>query len=1131
MKKKCIVLSAIIALLSAVTMSHAGLVGDVNGDGVINLGDGIMSIQAMSGFDNNPVIINDVNKDSKIGSEEAIYTFQTIAQIRNYLEKKWKTDQVFETPESVLYDPVNHVLYVSNIKGGPMEMDGNGYISKLSVEGQVITQKWVQGLNAPKGMGIKGNRLYVSDINQLVEIDISNGTILNRFDAQGATFLNDVAVDTASGIVYVTDSSSNAIFALNNGTFAQWMQDNTQLDGVNGMVVKGNQLIVGTCGFIKSITIADKTITNLASTFNDCVDGIVIDTDGNFLVSNWDGRIYAIDANFNTIKLMDTQTENIQTADIGYFPNEKLLLIPTFGDNRVVAYQYRTKPNDGNLSAKVKTTRDDKGVWFISGSENAALFNIFEAMGYAVAQDRLWQMEKFRRAARGTLAEIFGAGDNNQFLTQDIYMRTIGYSDQELKDAYERLDDETRTMINGYLAGVNRRIAEVKANPDILPYEFKAIGVRLQINFVPSDWTYHDLLAWTALFQRNFDPEAIGGASPVQIQNAALYQTLITKFPLDGAKMFADLRVINDPDALTYIPIYPGRRGSNPAEMTIPTYENVPDIREAVDNITQTLDTVTETLKKINAFVKMGSYAWTVAGTKTASGNPILYSGPQMGFSVPSIIMEGSIRAGGLEVSGMALPGSPGIFIGRTPHHAWSAQVGHAHTTDYYLEPSTAVDARSPHRIEVIKVAGSNNITLPVYRTAHGPVINPMPFDPTKVSATNPIISWKYAHWNYELGANKALMMFAKAKNMDEFGAAMPYIGVSMHFCYADKDGNIAYWMSGRDPVRPLGEWRLPQGFIPTATPLEWDANTIKSFVNDRNTPQGYYAGWNNKAVATYDSGYNTFSYMFGPFHRAHVIDEYLTSHNQLTFEQVRDLALNIAATDSFGYGGNPWKFVETYFKDAIGREERTETYKAELDLLDAWDGHMVDGGQEGWASNTIRSDAWVLMDQWIKESIRLTFADELGDLYSKEPYQNLFNIMIRAFKGNQSAVKPNYNWFQNKTDHNAPQTADKIIVAALQKTLNDLGTRPWNKARGTIPYNHDILGKVHEMPFASRSTYGQCIEFNSNGPVRIESFFPLGESGNILMQSNFSPEFDSNFFSMAPLYDSFKYRNFPLFQ
>jgi len=117
----------------------------------------------------------------------------------------------------------------------------------------------------------------------------------------------------------------------------------------------------------------------------------------------------------------------------------------------------------------------------------------------------------------------------------------------------------------------------------------------------------------------------------------------------------------------------------------------------------------------------------------------------------------------------------------------------------------------------------------------------------------------------------------------------------------------------------------------------------------------------------------NNLGYSFGPAHRAHVIKEYLDSHDGLTYEQIRDLALLIATTDSFGGGGNPWELVADPFRAAVAANPSNDRVAAVV-LLDAWDGHFVAGGPSEWVAGTLRSDAWVLQDAWIREVVRLTF-------------------------------------------------------------------------------------------------------------------------------------------------------------
>jgi penicillin amidase len=366
---------------------------------------------------------------------------------------------------------------------------------------------------------------------------------------------------------------------------------------------------------------------------------------------------------------------------------------------------------------------------------------------------------------------------------------------------------------------------------------------------------------------------------------------------------------------------------------------------------------------------------------------------------------------------------------------------------------------------------------------------------------------------------------------MEEFDQGHELLAVSQHTTYADRDGNIAYWMSGWDPIRAPGVNPLfPQ--IGDGT-QEWTGER-RPRAHDENTAQGYYGGWNNKASVDYINAPNNYGYYFGPAHRAHVVDEYLASHDNLTFEDVRDLALNIATTDSFGGGGNTWAFVADDFKAAVAANSSPDR-DAAIEMLDAWDGHFVAGGPAEWRMGMMRADAWVLQDAWIREVLRLTFEDEFmmsGLDWTDQPLSLSFNVLLHDLAGTTY-----YDWFQDRSGSGKPTTAEEIIVLALDNVIADIGLGPYDVSRGVIGFTHDLLSKLdpafenfHTIPFSSRSTYAQVVEIGEDGPVRIESMFPLGQSGNLWFQGTMTPTFDPNYFTMAPAFDPFMPRSFPLF-
>lgn len=260
----------------------------------------------------------------------------------------WEVSDGLANPESVLPDIGSGVLYVSNVNGKPDEKNGKGFISKVSVDGKIIDLKWGSGLNGPKGLALADGKLYVADIDKLVELDTKDGKILKRYPAKDAKFLNDVAADQ-NGNVYVSDTMTDTIWRLSDGRFEVWLQD-AKLEHPNGLLVEGNQLRVAAWGVMTdgfatkvpghllTVDLDTKVISGMADSkpFGN-LDGLEPLGGGNYVISDWmAGNVmtYGPDGKAQTILELGKGA-----ADVGYAASSNTLYVPQMLKSTLRAYK------------------------------------------------------------------------------------------------------------------------------------------------------------------------------------------------------------------------------------------------------------------------------------------------------------------------------------------------------------------------------------------------------------------------------------------------------------------------------------------------------------------------------------------------------------------------------------------------------------------------------------------------------------------------------------------------------------------------------------------------------------------------------------------------------------------------
>ena len=251
------------------------------------------------------------------------------------LEKLWETDSVLKVPESVLFDGDNKILYAANIDGtDPWAKDGKGSVAKVGLDGKVIATEWISGLNAPKGMGLHKGKLYVADLNELVVIDIAGGKIEKRIVVTGAEGLNDVSV-SKNGTVYVSDSKLKKVFVVKDGV-TELLLDT--LKGPNGVLIRGDDFYLLDAGGMYKMN-KDKTLTKITDGMDGGTDGIENISGNDFIVSCWQGVVWYVNANGSKQQLLDSRPDKKNSADIGMDAKNKIIYVPTFWRNTIVAYR------------------------------------------------------------------------------------------------------------------------------------------------------------------------------------------------------------------------------------------------------------------------------------------------------------------------------------------------------------------------------------------------------------------------------------------------------------------------------------------------------------------------------------------------------------------------------------------------------------------------------------------------------------------------------------------------------------------------------------------------------------------------------------------------------------------------
>ncbi|MEQ9520850.1 MAG: penicillin acylase family protein [Parvibaculum sp.] len=459
------------------------------------------------------------------------------------------------------------------------------------------------------------------------------------------------------------------------------------------------------------------------------------------------------------------------------------------------------------LKAPVEIIRDENAVPHIFGQSEA---DVSFALGVVHAQDRLWQMELFRRVGQGRLADLLG----KPALPADRYLRTLGLY-RLAEETFPSLQDDTRAMLTAYADGVNAYLASRKQP---LPPEF------LFLAHEPEPWVPADSIVMIKLLALG-----LSGNATRELSRARL------------------LEVLSEIKIAEFEPPYPGE-----APVALPDFAALfsdTPIRAAEAHFP-------------DYGPKGASNNWVADGSWTKSGKPLLANDPHLGMLAPSIWYLAHLAYPDRNVVGGTIAGVPSVVLGRNDRIAWGYTNTGPDTQDLFIEklnPDDETEYLTPNgyrtfdtREETIKVRFGQDEIMIVRSTRHGPVLPTDMFGADELTPDGHVLALAWTALTAPDPTIEAGHNITKARNFEEFRAALhPYIAPMQNMVFASVDGEIAFIAPARIPIR--GSDHQTMGLLPTPG---WEPrNDWQGFIPFEDLPQthnperGFVITANNKIV------------------------------------------------------------------------------------------------------------------------------------------------------------------------------------------------------------------------------------------------------------------------------------------
>ena len=709
-----------------------------------------------------------------------------------------------------------------------------------------------------------------------------------------------------------------------------------------------------------------------------------------------------------------------------------------------------TRPASGQVTIR----RDDYGMPHVYAN---TVYGIFYGYGYAVAQDRLFQMEMARRSTQGRVAEVLG----EKMVAFDKSIRG-NFSPERIQRQLAALPASERQILDGYAAGMNAWIAQVRAKPgSLMPKEFN------DLQFQPSDWTPYDVaMVFVGTMANRFSD------ANSEIDNLALLTALKDQHgDARAMQIFNQLRWMTDSRAPTTVPeeegVYqPNATNATKAQATLsyalPRFDGTPPMLERIARDPQTRGVLNDAAADAPArllaqFAESGqpgiagfpttSNMWIVGRDHAKDARSILLNGPQFGWWNPAYTYGIGLHGAGFDVVGNTPFAYPSILFGHNAHVTWGSTAGFGDDVDIYAEKLDPADrTRYFHngewktmekRTELIAVKGGEPVLMDVYRTVHGIVTK---FDDKQHVAYAKARAWE----GYELQSLMAWTHKAQSKNWDQWKQQAARHALTINWYYADDRGNIGYAHTGFYPKRRAGhDPRLP---VPGTGEMDWDG-MLPFATNPQvyNPRQGFIANWNNQPMRGYPST-DLFAIVWGQADRYAEIETRMkamtANGGKVSPQQMWDLIRTTSYADV-----NRRHFLPFLQRAVAGLPADDARARLVADLA-SWDGMGTSDKQPGFYDNA----GSAVMDAWLRAMLKATLADEMpADFfkwYSATGYPtptapatgslNLtvgVKVLFNALAGQNSGVPQQYDFFNGKRPEAVTLAALDDALATLQKT------------------------------------------------------------------------------------------------